>query len=158
MTKKEMIEKLQKVKIADLQWIDRAKNLIAGTKNDIGTEPVEAEISDFGKWFYNEGEKLKRLSNNPLECMKNIETLHQQFHEKYFEIYHIYFSEEKKAGFFSKLMGAQRQNLSEDEIAHVEELLHEMQKYAKDFVTEVERLERRLDAVGEEKIASVMKM
>ncbi len=158
MTKEEIIEKLQKAKNSDLQWIDRAKNLIAGTKNDEGVVPVEANESEFGKWFYNEGQKLKKLSNNPLECMKNIEILHQQLHDRYFEIYHIYFSDAKKAGFFSKLMGAKRQTLSEEEKQHVKELLNNMQRHAKEFVDEVERLERRLEAVAQEKIDSIMQM
>ena len=158
MKKEEMIEKLQKAKLADLQWIDKAKNLIAGTKNDQGVLPVETHDSEFGKWFYNEGQKLKKLSNNPLECMKNIEILHQQLHDRYYEIYHIYFSEEKKAGFFSKMMGAKRQNLTKEEDEHVASLLHNMETHSKEFINEVERLERRLEAVAQEKIDSVMKM
>ncbi len=152
-----MIEKLQKAKFADLQWIDKAKNLIAGTKNDQGVLPVEIRESEFGKWFYNEGQKLKKLSNNPLECMKNIEILHKQLHDRYYEIYHIYFSEEKKAGFFSKLMGAKRQNLTKEEEEHVAALFHNMETHSKEFIDEVERLERRLEAVAQEKIDSVMK-
>ncbi|WP_346391922.1 CZB domain-containing protein [Sulfurimonas sp. NWX79] len=158
MKKEEIIEKLQKAKLSDLQWIDRVKNLIAGTKNDTGIPPVKAKESEFGKWFYNEGQKLKRLSNNPLECMKNIEVLHEQLHKKYLGIYHIYFAEEKKAGFFSKLLGAKRQELSEEEKNAVDNLLRSMENDAKEFVREVERLERRLEAVAQEKIDSVMKM
>jgi len=158
MTKEEIIEKLQKAKIADLQWIDKAGNLIAGTKNDQGVLPIETHESEFGKWFHNEGQKLKKLSNNPLECMKNIEILHQKLHGRYYEIYHIYFSEEKKAGFFSKLMGAKRQNLTQEEEKHVTELLSDMQRDSKEFITEVERLERRLEAVTQEKIDSIMQM
>jgi len=90
--------------------------------------------------------------------MKNIEILHQQLHDRYFEIYHIYFSEANKAGFFSKLLGAKRQNLSEEDKKHVQELLKNMQRHAKEFVDEVERLERRLEAVTQEKIDSVMQM
>ena len=158
MTKEEIIEKLQKAKNSDLQWIDKAKNLMAGTKSDDGVAPVEARESEFGQWFYNEGQKLKKLSNNPLECMQNIEVLHQQMHDRYFEIYHIYFSDAKKAGFFSKLMGAKRTELTKEEEKHVEELLENMQRHAKEFVDEVERLERRLEAVAQEKIDSVMQM
>jgi Txe/YoeB family toxin of Txe-Axe toxin-antitoxin module len=156
MTKEEIIENLQKAKLSDTQWIDKAKNLIAGTKNDEGIVPVDPRESTFGKWFNNEGQKLKKLSNNPLECMKNIEILHQQIHDKYSGIYHIYFSEANKAGFFSKLMGAKRQNISHEEEKHVAELLSNMQRDAKEFVDEVERLERRLEAVAQEKIDSVM--
>jgi vacuolar-type H+-ATPase subunit I/STV1 len=158
MKKEELIEKLQKAKLSDLQWIDRVKNLIAGTKNDIGTPPVKAKESEFGRWFYSEGEKLNKLSNNPLECMQNIGALHEQLHKKYVIIYHIYFSEDKKAGFFSKLLGAKRQELSEDEKKEVEKLLESMERDAKEFVTEVERLERRLEAVAQEKLDSIMQI
>ncbi|QOP46654.1 CZB domain-containing protein [Sulfurimonas paralvinellae] len=157
MTKEEIIEDLQKAKLANLQWIDKAKNLIAGTKNDQGIPPIDPRESEFGKWFYKEGQKLKKLSNNPLECMQNIETLHQQLHERYSEIYNTFFSETNKAGFFSKLMGAKRQNISDAEQKHVDNLLKNMQRDAKEFVDEVERLERRLEAVIQEKIDSVMK-
>ncbi|MBA1432712.1 MAG: hypothetical protein FAF04_03735 [Epsilonproteobacteria bacterium] len=90
--------------------------------------------------------------------MQNIENLHQQLHEEYFKIYNIYFSDAKKAGFFSKLMGAKRQNLNEEEQKQAEQLLNSMQRYAKEFVNEVERLERRLEAVAQEKLDSVMQM
>ena len=156
MTKDELIEKLQKAKLSDLQWIDRAKNLIAGTKNDTGVPPVNPKESDFGRWFYNEGQRLKKLSNNPLECMKNIELLHEQLHERYLELYHIYFGEEKKACFFSKLLGAKRLEITEEEKKSVDKLLRLMESDAKEFVTEIERLERRLEAVAQEKIDSVM--
>jgi hypothetical protein len=158
MKKDEIIEKLQKAKYADLEWLDRAKSLIEGSKNDIGTFPIEAVDSDFGEWFYNEGSKLKRLSNNPVESMQNLELLHQQIHKSYLDIYHIYFNHENRAGFFSSLMGAKRKELSAEELKNAKVLLQGMQLHAEEFLFEIERLERRLEAVGEEKIDFIMNM
>jgi len=156
MKKEEIIEKLRRAKNSDLQWIEKAKSIIKGNKNDIAIIPIDAIHSEFGKWFYSEGEQLKKLSNNPLECMKNIELLHQEFHKCYFDIYHIYYNESKKAKFFSKLMGAKRAEVDESEYNEAMSILEKMKEYAKDFISEVERLERRLEAVTQEKIDLIL--
>ena len=158
MEKENIIENLQKAKLSNLQWIDRANSLISGTKKDTGTVPIEEKESEFGQWLYGEGELLKKLSNNPLECMKSIEVLHQHIHKNYFKIYHIYFSDEKKAGFFSKLMGAKRQEVNTNEEKEAKLLLESLEQYANDLMKELERLERRIEAVGQEKLNFVMKI
>jgi len=156
MKKEEIINKLKRAKKSDLQWIEKAKNIIKGSVNDIAVTPINPQDSEFGKWFYNEGEQLKKLSNNPLECMQNIELLHQEFHKQYFDIHNIYYNELKKAKLFSKIMGAKRAEVTQDELENAMDLLEKMKEYAKDFVSEVERLERRLEAVTQEKIDSIL--
>ena len=156
MTKEDVLGHLRAAKSAHIKWVQKAKLLINGVDVKEDAIPVDSTECNFGKWFYSDGQILNALSNNPLECMQTIERLHFELHDTYLYIFNIYFSQEKKGGFFAKLFG-----LKQRVVTHVEEqLAHEyyvkMENISHELLEEINRLERRLIAVSEEKISSLI--
>ena len=157
MEKEEVLEHLRAAKAAHIKWIQKAKLLINGIDISEDAIPIDSTECKFGKWFYSDGQILNSLSNNPMECMQSIENLHFSLHDKYLQIFNIYFSQEKKAGFFAKLFGIKRKKeLSSEEVESAKKYYQEMEKVSKALLDEINRLERRLVAVSQEKIKSLL--
>ena len=157
MEKEEVLERLRSAKEADVKWVQKAKMLIDGIDMEEDAIPVDSKECKFGKWFYSDGQILKNLSNNPMECMLSIEKLHLSLHEKYKQIFDLYFSQEEKAGFFAKLFGGKKKKeLSAEELEESRQFYKELENISKAFSEEISRLERRLVAVSEEKIQSLV--
>jgi len=156
MKKEDVLSHLQSAKSAHIKWLDKAKLLINGLDLQDSIIPIDSKECSFGKWFYGDGQKLKSLSNNPLECMQNMEELHFNFHDKYLNIFNIYFADTKKAGFFSKLVGSKKRKVINEEETFLAESYHiEMKMISQNLIEEINRLERRLTAVSNEKIESL---
>jgi len=156
MTKEDVLGHLRAAKSAHIKWVQKAKLLINGLDIQEDAIPVDSTECNFGKWFYSDGQILNALSNNPLECMQTIERLHFELHDTYLHIFGIYFSQEKKSGFFAKFFGIKRKVLSsaEEQLAH--DHYEKMEKISHELLDEINRLERRLIAVSEEKISSLV--
>jgi len=155
MKKEEVLEHLRAAKLAHIKWVQKAKLLINGVDVEENAIPVDSTECNFGKWFYTDGQVLNALSNNPLECMNKIESLHFTLHDKYLNIFNIYFSKEKQKGFFAKLLGLKRKPVSEAEQQLAQENYVNMEEISKDLLDEISRLERRLVAVSSEKIENL---
>jgi len=156
MTKEDVLTHLRAAKSAHIKWVQKAKLLINGVDVNENAIPVDSTECKFGQWFYSDGQILNALSNNPLECMQSIESLHFNLHDKYLSIFNIYFSQEKKAGFFAKLLGLKKKTITESEHLLAESYYQEMEEVSKALLDEINRLERRLIAVPDEKIASLV--
>jgi len=156
MTKEEVLEHLRSAKSAHIKWVQKAKLLINGIDVEESAIPVDSTECNFGKWFYGDGQVLNSLSNNPLECMQSIEKLHFKLHDQYLQIFNIYFSQEKKAGFFAKLLGMKRKEISKTEHDLAEKYYFEMEDISKQLLEEINRLERRLIAIPKSKIEQLV--
>ena len=155
MEKEEVLGHLRAAKTAHIKWVQKAKQLIRGHEINEDAIPVDSTECKFGKWFYSDGQILNALSNNPLECMSKIEKLHFDLHDIYMNIFSIYFIK-PTGGFFSKFFGSKKKVLSEDEIQEAKAHYEAMEKVSKDLLEEINRLERRLIAVPEEKMKSLI--
>ena len=155
MNKDKTLKSLEIAEIELTRFVETAKSLIDGIDAEDKVLPTSARETKFGEWFYSDGQKLKALSNNPLECMSNIEQLHEQLHEKYRNIFSLYFSQEEKGGFLSKIFKPKQKVLTESELKLANEEYESMQKTAEELLNEIARLQRRLVAVSEEKIKTL---
>jgi len=156
MKKDEVLGHLRAAKAAHIKWVQKAKLLINGLDVNENAIPVDSTECAFGKWFYSDGQILNALSNNPMECMQHIETLHFNLHDTYLKIFSIYFSEDKKAGFFAKLFGVKRKEPSASEQELAKQYYVDMEKISQELLDEINRLERRLVAVSDEKIEALV--
>lgn len=152
MKKEDVLNHLRAAKAAHIKWVQKAKLLINGVDIKEEAIPMDSTECKFGKWFYSDGQILNALSNNPLECMQKIESLHFKLHDTYLSIFKIYFLQEKKNGFFSKLFGIKRKVTSQDEIQLAHDYYEKLEKISVELLDEINRLERRLVAVSDEKI------
>jgi len=156
MKKEEVINHLRAAKSAHIKWVQKAKLLINGVDVKEDAIPVDSTECKFGTWFYSDGQVLNELSNNPLECMQKIESLHSLLHDNYLKIYSIYFSEDTKKGFCSKIFAPKRKQLTEAETELAHEYYAKLEEISKELLEEINRLERRLIAVSDEKIESLL--
>jgi len=156
MIKEEVLGHLRAAKSAHIKWVQKAKLLINGIDIEEDAIPVNSTECKFGEWFYSDGQILNALSNNPLECMQTIERLHFDLHDRYLNIFNIYFSENKKKGFFAKLFNLKRKKITEAEHVLAEGYYTEMEKISTELLDEINRLERRLISVSDEKIAALV--
>jgi len=156
MKKDETLKSLETAEIELTRFVETAKSLIDGIDAEDKVLPTSPRETKFGEWFYSDGQKLKALSNNPLECMSNIEQLHDKLHERYREIFDLFYSEEKKSGFLSKIFKPKQKVLTESELKLVNEEYAAMEKTAEELLAEISRLQRRLVAVAEEKINALV--
>jgi hypothetical protein len=154
MTKEEILTHLRAAKSAHIKWVQKAKMLINGIEVEKDAIPVNSTECKFGQWFYGDGQILNALSNNPPECMVSIEELHTELHDIYMKIFRIYFSK-PSGGFFSKLFGSKNKITTEDQKS-AEVYYEELEDVSKKLLEEINRLERRLLAVPEEKIAELI--
>ncbi|QFR48206.1 hypothetical protein FJR48_00085 [Sulfurimonas lithotrophica] len=154
MDKEEIIEHLRAAKTAHIKWVQKAKLLINGIEIEKDAIPVNSTECKFGKWFYSDGQVLNALSNNPMECMNSIEQLHFELHDIYMHIFNIYFSK-PEGGFLSKLFGKKKE-VTEIDAQRAQTYFANMEEVSKKLLDEINRLERRILAIPEERIKELM--
>lgn len=154
--KEEVLTHLRAAKAAHIKWVQKAKLLIHGVDIQEDAIPVDSTECNFGKWFYKDGQILNALSNNPLECMQKIESFHFKLHDTYLSIFNIYFIKEQQTGFFAKFFGTKKKVLSEAEVQLAQEHYKKLELVSAELLGEINRLERRLIAVPDEKIEALI--
>ncbi len=155
MDKENVVKHLRAAKSAHIKWVQKAKLLISGLEVEEDAIPVDSTECKFGKWFYGEGQMLNSLSNNPPECMTQIESLHFQLHDAYLKIFSVYFGK-KEGGFLQKLFGTKRKTVNEHEKQAAVTYYNTMEGISKELIDEINRLERRLMAIPEDKIKNLI--
>ena len=155
MTKNEILEQLRAAKTAHISWVQKAKMLINGVKMEKNAIPVNSTECRFGKWFYGDAQKLNALPTNPLECMQNIESLHFKLHDIYLNIFKIYYQEDKKQGFFSKLFG-KKKRITDAEQELAETYFKELEATSKALLEEINRMERRILVIPDKQLEEIV--
>lgn len=106
MNKKDTLEALENAKQSHISQMNKIKALLNGESVDNPTAVGKKEC-DFGKMFYGQRDDLYTLIG--AQFYNKIDLLHEQWHLNYVKIYNLFFKEKKK-GFFSKLIGANKIN------------------------------------------------
>jgi len=155
MNKQDVLENIKKAKVVHKDWLEKAKSIFKGDGFREDQNPLSDHECEFGVWFYSDAQKLSKLSNNPLSCMQNIERLHKSVHDIYKTIFYTYYPQEQKSGLLSKFFTQKAKKLSDEEQTFVSEQIALLEAHSSEILEELSRLERRLDAVSEEKIAAL---
>lgn len=146
MNKENILQELRAAKVAHLKWVQRAKSLISGIPVEKEAIPLDYTDCVFGKWFYSDGQNIALMPG--MSVMDSIGSKHTDLHEVYFKIFQIYFGESNKS-FFSKLLNFKKKvSAAEEEMA--QRYYSELEGISKELVDMIGRLERRINALGEE--------
>lgn len=155
MDKHKTLEYLRAAKTSHLEWLQKAKQLISGVEIKKDAIPMHSTECYFGQWFHGEGQILNALANNPRECMIRIEELHFDLHDVYLNIFHIYFQKADRK-ILNRIFGDRKNKIAEAEQKMACEFYNKLEQISKELINEINRLERRLLAVSEEKIKNLV--
>lgn len=112
MQKYEIVSKIRSARLAHIQWVQRAKSLVNGLPIKEEDIPLMPDSCAFGKWFYSDGQILLAIFNE--KVVSEIESLHNDLHEEYLNIFKIYF-DTSDMGFFEKLLKSKKKILDKDQ-------------------------------------------
>lgn len=143
MIKADTMSQLNQAKAAHLQWVQRAYMLMFGFEFEKDSIPIDSTQCIFGKWLYNECQELCIISDSAKDIIADIERLHLQLHNSYFEIYKIYFEEEKKS-FLKKLFKKKKKRLNEDEVKAANEHYRNLENTSEYLVIKLSYLQKKL--------------
>ncbi len=128
--------------------LENAQLVQSGAEPQFQSIPRNHKECTFGKWFYSDGQKLKALSNNPMECIQNIELLHSEFHRIYYDIIELYESK-NNSGLIGKLFS--KKELSDEQKQRLHTLTEELQNVHEKLLAEINKMQRRIQATPQEK-------
>ena len=144
---KENILKVVKDAQQDIDnMLENAKLIYEGVGLQFKSIPKNPKECRFGKWFYSDGQKLKILSNNPMECLQNIELLHEEFHKTYYDVIELYEKNKPKKGLLK--IFSKKKELPKEEL---EQLLQRLEHSHEKLLGELVKMERRIQATPQEK-------
>jgi hypothetical protein len=144
--KDEILRQIRDARKAHISWVQRAKALVMGVPLSEDQIPVDVTQCLFGKWFYDEGMRLKKLPG--FEIMDDIERYHLDLHEEYLKIFRIFFG--KKAGILDKLLPFFKKKVTPEERQHAKIILADLEKTSQNLLDALFVLERRVEALQEE--------
>ncbi|WP_417910606.1 CZB domain-containing protein [Candidatus Electronema sp. PJ] len=138
MNNKDVVSALQNAVRTHKQWVINALALIEGVPLDQDKVPVKATECAFGKWYYGEGQKLKKASG-----FKEIEELHARLHTTYMEIVALLFGEEKRAAGSTGLPGLAPEITAENRAAAMAKY-HLLQEQSELIIKQLERVQKMI--------------
>jgi hypothetical protein len=141
MNNKDVVTALRNAVRTHKQWVVNALALIEGVPLDQDKVPVHATECAFGKWYYGEGQKLKKANG-----FKEIEWLHDRLHETYMEIVAILFGETYGLSFANGLPGHSREITVEDHDAAMAKY-HILKGQSEMIVKQLEQMEKMITSM-----------
>ena len=153
MKKEQILQVLDSAKKDIANMLENARLIKEGMPlqyHSIAKNPKEC---DFGKWFYSDGQKLSALSNNPMECIQNIDLLHNEFHKTYHEIVSIYENNKKSPGLLKKIFS--KKELTQEEKQKLHDLTRELENSCQKLLAEITKMQRRIQATPQEKFEAI---
>ena len=89
MTKHAALEHIEAARRSHIKWLNRAISMTRGSSAIRDPHPLASTACQFGLWFNDEGKNLYEKLGT--EGFEKIYLLHDKLHEKYLNIYEIYF-------------------------------------------------------------------
>ena len=146
MTRTEAIEMLGAARTAHMQWMARAKALIAGVSLNKELVPIMHTDCIFGQWYYGAGKLLENLKS-----YQDIEPVHTELHAIYKQIFELIFGAEENS--LLRKLFASNISQKEENLLKAKELLPELVSVSKDLLVLLEALESDLQQMPDETLA-----
>ena len=146
MTKSETQEAIKKAKEAHELQMQKIEAAMNGKEIDNPTALNKTEC-DFGKWLYDDKNKMKAIIGN--QFFTNLDIEHEKWHKEYTKIYHILFGEKNKKGLFARLLG--KNSIDPMELDKVKLYYVDLQETTKRLLKILASSQRRVDALPESK-------
>jgi len=145
MDKSKTLEAIGNARKAHESQMAKIEDAIAGNIVDNPTSVAKTKC-EFGMWLYNEDNHMKSILGSQFFTL--LDNAHTKWHGEYAIIFKILF-ENKKSGFFSKIMGSSK--LDPMELDKVKLYYSELKVTTDELLKILASSQRRLDAMGEAK-------
>jgi len=148
MRKEDMIEAIEDAKNLHLEQMQKIKSEMAGKKVENPTALGKMEC-ECGLWFHaNEKIMIDILG---LQLFERLDKNHEQWHVDYENIYNLFFKEEGKKGFLSKIIAATSSDMMKIDKGKL--YFSELQKDTKELLKTSEIALRRVAALSNSKFS-----
>jgi hypothetical protein len=141
MQKYEIVSKIRSARLAHVQWVQRAKSLVNGLPTNEEDIPLTPDSCTFGRWFYSDGQILLAIFNE--KVVNEIESLHNDLHAEYLNIFKIYF-DMSDMSFFEKLLKTKKK-ISEKEQKRAEQSLKKLEKISDNLIKNLNIAETKIN-------------
>ena len=148
MDKNATLESIHKARAAHESQMQKIDALLNGEKVNNPTAVLKTECS-FGKWLYAKDSNLKRVLGALF--YSNIEIIHAKWHSEYSRLFNIFFKNQEKKGFFSKLLGNSK--VDGMDIDKAELYYSELKSTTKELLKVLDICERRVQALNDSKFS-----
>jgi len=101
MTKSDMLKAIESAEAVHLEQMQKIIAAISGEKVENPTALGKMEC-ECGVWFYSNEEMMKKILSPQL--FSRLDNAHEKWHKEYVYIHDMFFKEEKKEGFLSKII------------------------------------------------------
>ncbi len=139
MNKKQIITILQQAKPDHMRWIIEGHKLLNGLPQNQVLAPAGNNECLFGKWYENEGYKLKNVYE-----LQDLESLHTDIHNIYTAIYYITFDRRKKAR-TTVISGYGEIPVNEKKFR--QKKLKQLEKKSVQFVRSLDKIEKKVNSM-----------
>jgi hypothetical protein len=146
MQKVDIVSKIRSARLAHVQWVQRAKSLVNGLPTNEEDIPLTPDSCTFGRWFYSDGQVLLAIFNE--KVVNEIESLHNELHGEYLNIFKIYF-DTSEMGFFEKLLKTKKK-ISDKEQKRAEQSLKKLEKISDDLIKSLNIAETKINMADPE--------
>ena len=146
MNKTRTLESIQSARAAHQSQMKKIVMLIDGEKVDNPTAVLKTECA-FGKWLYAKDSNLRKIIGALF--YDNLETTHAKWHNEYIRLFKIFFKDEVKQGFFSRLLGSSK--VDEMEMDKAKLYFSELSTTTNELLKALDTCERRVTALCESK-------
>ena len=148
MTKEEMLSAMASLQGTHIAQMEKIKSAIAGKdiQNPTALGKLECEC---GIWFHKHEEQIKNILS--LQLFERLDKNHEQWHVDYENIYNLFFKEEKKKGFFSKIINVSKSDMMKLDKAKL--YFSELEKDTQELLNTSEIALRRVSALSEKKFS-----
>jgi hypothetical protein len=143
MTKKEVLNAIEKMYEYHLEEMDKISLLVSG-KRVKNLPPISKEECEFGKWLYGDAQEMKILLG--IQIYSTMEIIHEYWHLMYEKIYDLYYLDNESM--LEKVFSMHRK-LSKEEYKEVQQYYAALRKASSDLLGELDTSKRRVIALKE---------
>jgi len=137
-----ILHELGQAKIAHLRWVKRADHLISGLPVESDHIPAESTVCEFGKWFYSPLGRMLRSLYVFESTMNRMEEIHDQIHEEYAAIYHIFYDKPLQRSLLRKIVSFGEKKISKADMREAKERYETIKRHSEALTYQIEKLEK----------------
>lgn len=153
MTKAEIIQEVERAKIAHKRWVKRADHLISGLPIDKEFIPLDATSCSFSAWLYSQGTQLRTIEATRY-IVEEIEHHHDDVHDTYGKIYNLYFIVPEHRSILSKILTFNSKAIKPNEVEEAKKYFRLLERSSNELLRLLDKLEEVSTHITNEELIS----